>query len=84
MNKNILLIITTLLAVTGSAYGVHQKSKLQAAVAACEVQKVELEKLATEQRQQAEEYQKMAEVARNEAMIQRTICEEQLKDCKRK
>lgn len=41
-------------------------------------------KIASEQRMRAEEFQKMAELAREEALIQRTICEEQLKDCKSK
>lgn len=84
MNKNVLLVITTLLALTGSGFGVYQKSKLNEVISACETQKVELERVAAEQRLQAEEFQKMAAMAERDAMIQRTICEEQLKDCKSK
>lgn len=82
MNKNILLIITTGLALTGSGFGVYQKLKRDGVVAACETLRADLEKLAAEQRLRAEEFQKMAQAAQHEAMIQRTICEEQLKDCK--
>ncbi len=79
MNKNVLLIITTLLALTGSGFGVYQKSKLDEVVAACETQKTELVKLAEQQQQEAKAFQAMAEQARLDAEVQRAICEEQLK-----
>ena len=43
-----------------------------------------LVKLAEQQQLQAREFQKMAEAAKNEAMIQRVLAEEQLKALKSK
>lgn len=78
MNKNVLVIGLALLVVVSLGYGFQQRKIATEAVQ----QKEELEKLASEQRVRAEEFQKMAELAQNEAMVQRTICEEQLKNCK--
>lgn len=78
MNKNVLVIGLALLVVVSLGYGFQQRKIATEAVQ----QKEELEKLASEQRVRAEEFKKMAELAQNEAMVQRTICEEQLKNCK--
>jgi hypothetical protein len=78
MNKNVLVIGLALLVVLSLGYGFQQRKIASEAVR----QKEELETLASEQRVRAEEFQKMAELAQNEAMVQRTICEEQLKNCK--
>jgi hypothetical protein len=80
MNKNILVIGLALLALLGLGYGFQQRKLASEAIQ----QKAELEKVAEEQRQIAAEHQKMAQLAQQEAMVQRTICEEQLKDCKSK
>ncbi len=78
MNKNVLVIGLALLAVVSVGYGFQQRKIATGVIR----QKEELEKLASEQRQRAEEFQKMAELAQQEALVQRTICEEQLKNCK--
>ncbi|HCZ34732.1 MAG TPA: hypothetical protein DHV26_02260 [Cytophagales bacterium] len=78
MNKNVLVIGLALLVVLSLGYGFQQRKIATEAVQ----QKEELEKLASEQRVRAEEFQKMAELAQQEALVQRTICEEQLKNCK--
>ena len=78
MNKNVLVIGLALLVVISLAYGFQQRKIATEAIQ----QKEELEKLASEQRVRAEEFQKMAELAQQEALVQRTICEEQLKNCK--
>lgn len=83
MNKNLLLIVTTFLALTGSAFGVYQKSKTTEALAVCETQKAELTKFAEQQQQEAKVFREMAEQARLDAEVQRTICEEQLKSLKK-
>ncbi len=78
MNKNILVVGLALLVVLSLGYGFQQRKSAAEAIQ----QKEELEKLASEQRMRADEFRKMAELAQNEAMVQRTICEEQLKNCK--
>lgn len=80
MNKNVLVIGLALLVVISLGYGFQQRKIATEATA----KSVELEKIADEQRLQAEQFQKMAEQAQQEALIQRTICEEQLNDCKSK
>jgi hypothetical protein len=80
MSKNVLVIALALLVVISLGYGFQQRQIAAEAVQ----QKTEFEKIASEQRLQAEEFQKMAELAQNEAMVQRSICEAQLKDCKSK
>jgi hypothetical protein len=80
MNKNVLVIGLALLALLSLGYGFQQRKLAAEAIQ----QKTELEKVAEEQRQIAQEHQKMAQLAQQEAMVQRTICEEQLKDCKSK
>ncbi|MBX2915515.1 MAG: hypothetical protein KF856_09640 [Cyclobacteriaceae bacterium] len=78
MNKNVLVVGLTLLVVLSLGYGFQQRKIAFDATQ----QKDELEKLASEYRVRAEEFQKMAELAQQEALVQRTICEEQLKNCK--
>lgn len=78
MNKNVLVIGLALLVVISLGYGFQQRKIAKEATA----KSVELEKIADEQRLRAGEFQKMAELAQQEAVIQRAICEEQLKDCK--
>jgi len=78
VNKNVLVIGLALLVVLSLGYGFQQRKIATEATQ----QKEELEKLASEQRVRAEEFQKMAELAQQEALVQRTICEEQLKNCK--
>lgn len=78
MNKNVLVIALALLVVISLGYGFQQRKLATEAIQ----QRAEFEKIASEQRVRAEEFQKMAELAQNEAMVQRTICEEQLKNCK--
>ena len=80
MNKNVLVIGLALLVVISLGYGFQQRKIATEATAKI----VELEKIADEQRLRAGEFQKMAELAQQEAVIQRAICEEQLKDCKSK
>ncbi|GIL22838.1 MAG: hypothetical protein BroJett042_13510 [Bacteroidota bacterium] len=78
MSKNVLVIGLTLLVFISLGYGFRQRKVATEAVQ----QKEELEKLVSEHQARAEAYQKMAEVAQQEALVQRTICEEQLKNCK--
>ncbi len=80
MNKNVLVIGLALLVVISLGYSFQQR-KIETVATA---KSLKIEKIASEQRMRAEEFQKMAELAREEALIQRTICEEQLKDCKSK
>lgn len=74
--KNGIIGILLILLVGSLVFGYHQKSMLDSAQATCESEKKELET-------QAREFQKMAEVAQQEAVVQRTICEEQLKAFKK-
>ncbi len=84
MNKNVWVVIFGVLALTALVFGWQQKSKADAIVAQCETEKQQLEQLAAQQRREAEEFQKMAQLAQHEAMVQRTLCEEQLKQAQNK
>jgi uncharacterized protein (DUF111 family) len=57
-------------------FGYMQKSMLESIETTCASEKKELV-------MQAREFQKMAEIAQQEAIVQRTICEEQLKAFKK-
>lgn len=74
--KNILIGVLLMISVGSLLYGYNQKSMLDSVQATCESEKKELET-------QAREFQKMAELAQQEAVVQRTICEEQLKAFKK-
>lgn len=79
MSRNVLIVIFGMVALAALVFGWQQKSKAEAIVAQCETEKQLLEQLAAQQRREAEEFQKMAQLAQHEAMVQRTLCEEQLK-----
>lgn len=79
MNKNVLVVIFGMVSLAALIFGWQQKSKAEAVVAQCETEKQQLEQLAAQQRREAEEFQKMAQLAQHEAKVQRTLCEEQLK-----
>ncbi len=74
--KNILIGVLVIVSVGTLVYSYNQKSMLDSAQATCAAEKKELET-------QAREFQKMAELAQQEALVQRTICEEQLKAFKK-
>lgn len=74
--KNITIGILTIISVGSLLFGYTQKNALDSAVATCVSEKQELEKMA-----QLE--QERAQVAEHEAMIQKTICVEQLKALKK-
>ncbi len=74
--KNIIIGILSIVSVGAMVYGYMQKSMLDSAQITCTSERKELET-------QAREFQKMAEVAQQEAIVQRTICEEQLKAFKK-
>ncbi len=80
--KNSLIGILSLVAVGSFTFGYIQKGKWEDAQATCASEKQALEKLAYEQQRIAKQFQEMAEVARHDAEVQRTICEEQLKTLK--
>jgi len=77
--KNVLIVILLMITVGAIVFGYAQKANLESCVSAKEA----LEKIAQEQELRAKEFQKMAELAQQEAVIQRTICEEQLKAFKK-
>jgi hypothetical protein len=81
--KNAIIGILFIVTVGSLLFGYMQYSKLGDAQAVCASEKESLEKLAQEQQLQAREFQKMAEQAQQEAVIQRTICEEQLKSLRK-
>ena len=74
--KNIVIGVLLIISMGSLVYGYKQKSILDSAQATCASEKKELET-------QAREFQKMAEIAQQEALVQRTICEEQLKAFKK-
>jgi hypothetical protein len=84
MNKTFGLIGLAFIALASLGYAFQQKSQIDEVTAVCEKEKQELVKLAEQQQLQAREFQKMAEAAKNEAMIQRVLAEEQLKALKSK
>lgn len=77
--KNILIGILLFVSVGSLTYGYVQHSKFAEAQLICASEKSMLEKLAEEQQVQATEFRKMAELAQQDAEVQRAICEEQLK-----
>lgn len=81
--KNITIGILTIISVGSLLFGYTQKNALDSAVATCVSEKQELEKMAQQQQMQAREFQERAQVAEHEAMIQKTICVEQLKALKK-
>lgn len=82
--KNTLIGILLIVSVGSLAFGYIQYGKLEEAQSVRAAEKEALEKLAQEQQVQATEFRKMAELAKQEAEVQRTICEEQLKAMNRK
>lgn len=74
--KNIVIGVLLIISMGSLVYGYKQKSILDSAQATCASEKKELET-------QAREFQKMAEIAQQEALVQRTICEEQIKAFKK-
>jgi hypothetical protein len=84
MRKNIIIIILTVLLVGSLYYSYQQKTNVDHIVAVCEKEKTELTSIAEEQQNRASEALKMAEIARTDAMIQRSIAEEQIKALKNK
>jgi hypothetical protein len=70
--KNVVIGILSIVSVGSLVYGYTQKSLLDSVQTVCASEKKELET-------QAKEFQKMADIAQQEAIVQRTICEEQLK-----
>lgn len=82
--KNTLIGILLIVSVGSLAFGYIQNSKLAEVQSACTIEKSALEKLAREQQVQATEFRKLAELAQQEAEVQRTICEEQLKAMNKK
>lgn len=82
MNKTFGLIALAFVALACLGYAFQQKSQIDEVTAVCEKEKQELVKLAQEQELKAKEFQKMAELAQHEAMVQRTLAEEQIKALK--
>lgn len=82
--KNIVIGILSIVSVGSLVFGYQQKSKLDTVLSACVAEKQQLEMLAQEQQLRARANEERAQVAESEAMIQRTICEEQLKTLKSK
>jgi Tfp pilus assembly protein PilO len=82
MNKSFGLIALAFVALAAIGYAFQQKSQMDEVKAACQREKQELVKLAQQQALQAKEFQKMAELAQHEAMVQRTLAEEQIKALK--
>jgi len=84
MKKEFIIIAMAFVALASLGYAFQQKSQIDEVTAVCEKEKQQLEKLAEQQLLAAREFQKMAEAAKNEAMIQRVLAEEQLKALKAK
>ena len=81
--KNIVIGVLSIVSVGSIVYAYMQRSALDTMQATCLLEKNTLEKFAREQQVQAREFQKMAQQAQQEAIVQRTICEEQLKAFKK-
>ncbi|MBL7873323.1 MAG: hypothetical protein JNM78_17015 [Cyclobacteriaceae bacterium] len=84
MSKNVIIGILTLLSVGSIYFGVQQNSKIDERVAACERKKSELIKTAQEEQLKASEFQKMAELAQAEAMVQRALADAQIEELKKR
>lgn len=76
--KHVITVVLAVMALSGVVFGLYEKSR----VSELEAEKEALVEQVEEQRQQAVQFQKMAAVAQEQALVQRTICEEQLRDCK--
>ena len=74
--KNSIIGILSIISVGSLVYGNMQKRMLDSLQTTCASEKKEWET-------QAKEFQKMAELAQQEAIVQRTICEEQIKAFKK-
>ena len=84
MNKNVIIGILFIICAGLSIFVVWQNSQIDEKLVTCEREKEELVKTAQEQQQAAREFQKMAELARNEAMVQRALAEAQIEELKKK
>jgi hypothetical protein len=81
--KNTLIGILLIVSIGSIVYAYRQSSALDTMQATCLLEKNTLAKFAQEQQVQAREFEKMAQQAQQEAIVQRTICEEQLKAFKK-
>ncbi len=84
MNKNVVIGILFIICAGLSIFVVRQNSQIDEKLSACEQEKEKLVKQAQEQEQRANEFLKMAELARNEAMVQRALAEAQIEELKKK
>lgn len=84
MNKTFGFIALAFVALASLGYAFQQKSQIDEVAAVCEKEKQELIMRAEQQELKAREFQKMAEHAQHEAMVQRTLAEEQIKALKSK
>lgn len=84
MNKNVIIGILTLISIGSIYFAFQQNSKIDERVEACEQEKSELAKIAQEQQLKATEFQKMAELAQAEAMVQRALAEAQIEELKKR
>lgn len=84
MSKNIIIIILSVLLIGSLYYGYQQKIYADELVSTSLMEKTELTRLAKEEQKKADVYRDIADQARHEAMVQKTICEEQLKALKKK
>lgn len=79
MVKNSILAILSLVTLVALFYGYTQKTTSGELLSACQMEKEELITRAHQQQIEAQAFQRMAEEARNEAEVQRAICESLLK-----
>ncbi len=84
MNKNVIIGILIIICSSLSILVVRQNSQIDEKLETCEREKEELVKTAQEQQQRASEFQKMAESAMHEAMVQRALAEAQIEELKKR
>lgn len=84
MNKNVIIGILAFISIVSIYFAFQQNKKIESHVEACEQEKLELIKTAQEQQLKASEFQKMAEQAQAEAMVQRALAEAQIEELKKK
>ncbi len=84
MNKNVIIGILIVISIGSIYFAFQQNSKIDERIEACEREKEELVKTAQEQEQRAIEFQKMVELARSEAMVQRALAEAQIEELKKR
>jgi len=84
MKKEFIIIALAFVALASLGYAFQQKSQIDEVTAVCEKEKQQLEKLAEQHQVEAREFQKMADIARHQAEVQRVLAEEQLKALKSK